>query len=80
MYAHCHIFIFEYNSLHVNRIGGVMVSVLASSAVDRGFKPRSDQTKDYTICLHVYSFSVKHAVLRIMSKYWLARKQDNVSK
>ena len=27
-----------------NRIGGVMVSVLASSAVDRGFEPRSSQT------------------------------------
>jgi hypothetical protein len=26
------------------RIGGVMVSVLASSAVDRGFEPRSGQT------------------------------------
>ena len=29
-----------------------MVSVLASSAVDRGFEPRSGQTKDYKImCL-----------------------------
>jgi hypothetical protein len=26
-----------------------MVSVLASSAVDRGFEPRSGQTKDYKI-------------------------------
>jgi hypothetical protein len=25
---------------------GVMVGVLASSTVDRGFEPRSDQTKD----------------------------------
>jgi membrane associated rhomboid family serine protease len=32
-----------------NHIGGVMVSVLASSAVDRGFDPRSGQTKDYNI-------------------------------
>ena len=31
----------------MNRISGVMVSVLASSAVYRGFKPRSGQTKDY---------------------------------
>jgi hypothetical protein len=31
----------------LNRIGGVMVSVLASSTVDRGFEPRSGQTKDY---------------------------------
>ena len=30
-----------------NRIGDVMVSVLSSSAVDRGFEPRSGQTKDY---------------------------------
>jgi hypothetical protein len=29
-----------------NRIGGVTISVLASIAVDRGFKPRSGQTKD----------------------------------
>ena len=30
-----------------NRIGGVMVSVLASNAVDRRFEPRSGQTKDF---------------------------------
>jgi hypothetical protein len=29
-----------------HRIGGIMVSVLASSALDRGFEPRSGQTKD----------------------------------
>jgi hypothetical protein len=28
-----------------NYIGGVMVSLLASSAVDRGFKPRLGQAK-----------------------------------
>jgi hypothetical protein len=31
----------------INRIGSVMVSVLASSAVDRGFEPRSGQANDY---------------------------------
>jgi hypothetical protein len=31
------------------RNGGVMVSVLASSAVDRGFEHQSGQTKDYKI-------------------------------
>ena len=31
----------------LNRIGGVMISVLASSAVDRGLETRSGQTKDY---------------------------------
>ena len=34
-----------------NRIGGVMVSVLVSSAIDRGFESRSGQIKDYTIQL-----------------------------
>ena len=29
-----------------NRISGVIVIVLASSAVDREFEPRLDQTKD----------------------------------
>jgi hypothetical protein len=32
-----------------NRIGGVMVSVLASSAVDRGLEPQLGKTKDYKI-------------------------------
>jgi hypothetical protein len=34
-------------SYNTNRIGGVMVRVLASSTVDRGFHPRSGHTKDY---------------------------------
>jgi hypothetical protein len=34
------------HSFHHNRIDGVMV-MLASSAVDCGFKPRSGQAKDY---------------------------------
>jgi hypothetical protein len=33
----------------LNHVGCVMVIVLASSVVDRGFEPRSDQTKDYKI-------------------------------
>jgi hypothetical protein len=59
-----------------NRIGGVMVSVLISSAVDRGFEPRSGQTKDYEI--GICCFSAKHTALRRKSKDWLARNQDNV--
>jgi hypothetical protein len=31
----------------LNRIGGVMESILPSSAVDRGFEPRLEQTNDY---------------------------------
>jgi hypothetical protein len=65
------------NSLHTNRIGGVMVSVLASSAVDRGFEPRSGQTKDYKI--GICCFSAKHAALRRKNKDWMARNQNNVS-
>ena len=54
-----------------------MVSVLASSAVDRGFDPRSGQTKDYEI--GICCFSAKHPALRSKSKDWLARNQNNVS-
>ena len=39
-----------------------MVSMLASSVVDRGFEPRSGQTKDYKF--GICCFSAKHAALR----------------
>ena len=48
-----------------------MVSVLASSAVDRGFEPRLGQAKDCEI--GICYFSAKHAALRRKSKDWLAR-------
>ena len=54
-----------------------MVSMLSSSAVDRGFEPRSGQTKDYKI--GICCFSCKHAALRRKIKDWLAQNQDNVS-
>jgi hypothetical protein len=54
--------------LIVTRIGGVMVSVLTSSAVYRGFEPWLGQTKDYKIV--VCCISAKHAALR---------NKDNVS-
>ena len=60
-----------------NRIGGIMVSVLASIAVDRRFEPRSGQTKYYKI--DICCFSAKHAALRSKSKDWLVRNQTNVS-
>ena len=60
-----------------HRIGGVMVTVLASSAVNRVFEPRSSQTKDYLI--GICCFSAKRAALRRKSKDWLARDQNNVS-
>ena len=62
----------------VYHIDGVMVSVLATSVVDRGFEPRSGQTKDYTI--GICCFSPKHAALKSKSKDWLAQNQYNVSK
>jgi hypothetical protein len=55
-----------------------MVCVHASRAVDRGFEPRSGQTKDYKI--GICYFSAKHAALRRKSKDWLTRNQDNVYK
>jgi hypothetical protein len=60
-------------------MGGGMVSVLASSAVDLGFEPRSHQTKDYEIS--ICCCSAKHTTLRRKSKDWLAwyHNQDNVS-
>jgi hypothetical protein len=36
------------SSIYCNRIGGVMVIVLASSAVDHEFEPLSSQNKNYT--------------------------------
>ena len=54
-----------------------MVSMLTSSAVDRGFEPWSGQTEDWKIGM--CCFSAKHTALSSKSKDWLARNQDNVS-
>jgi hypothetical protein len=53
-----------------------MVSMLTSSVVDRGFEPRSGQTKDYKI--GICCFSARHTALRRKSKDWLARNQNSV--
>jgi hypothetical protein len=53
----------------------VMVSVLASSAIDCGYELRSCQTKEYKI--GVCCFSAENAALRRKSKDWLARNQNN---
>jgi hypothetical protein len=58
-----------------NRIGAVMVSVLASSVVDRGFEHSSGLTKDHNI--GICCFSVKHAALRRKTKDWFAQNQDS---
>ena len=62
----------------INHIRRVMVSVLASSAVDRGFEPRSGQIKDYKI--GIYCYSAKDAALKRKDKDWLVRDNDNLSK
>ena len=67
-----------------NHIGGVTISVLVSSAVDRGFDLRTGQTIHYWIFYTCLSpsccFSAKHATLRKRNKDWLARNQDKASK
>jgi hypothetical protein len=54
-----------------NRIGDIMISMLATSAVERVLDPQSRQTEDYE--LGMCYFSAKHATLRRKSKDWLAR-------
>ena len=52
-----------------NIIGGVMVVMLASSAIDSVFEQRSGQTKEYKngMCC----FSAKHAASRSKNNDWL---------
>jgi len=57
--------------LFLNRIGGVKVNVLDSRAVDRGFGPRSGQTRYYAI--GICCFSAKHVALMSKGRDWLAR-------
>ena len=52
----------------MNHIGDEMVTVLASSVVDREFEFRSGQINDYKL---------QHAVLRRKTKYRFAHNQDN---
>ena len=61
----------------VNCICGVMVSTLASNAIDHGFKPWWGQTIDYKI--GIYCFSAKHTALRRKNKDWFAWNQNNLS-
>ena len=45
---------------YVNHIGGVMVSVIASSAVDRGFEPRSGKPKTVKLVFDASPLSTHH--------------------
>ena len=55
MFVDSYLFVYILTILKSNRIGGVMVSVLVSSAVDRGFESRSGQIKDYKIGIYCFS-------------------------
>ena len=66
-----------YIHIFISENTASVVSMLASSVVDRGFKPWSGQTKDFKIS--ICYFSAKHGALRKKSKDWLARDQNNVS-
>jgi hypothetical protein len=48
-----------------------MVSVLASSAVDRGFEPRLGPTEDYTIGICCFSANQTAVMSNIVNTGWL---------
>jgi hypothetical protein len=54
-------------------MGGVIVSVFVSGAVDRGFKSRSGQIKYMYYNIGICCFPVKYAALKSKSKDGLAR-------
>ena len=66
-----YIYLLRIYKVIYNHISDVMVTLLASRTVDRGFKPRSSQIKDYKIGI-CYSFD-KPTALKRKSKDWLAQ-------
>ena len=60
-----------------NCIGGIVFSVLASSAVECGFELWLGQSKDYKI--GICCLFTEHAALKRKRNDWLAQNQDNVS-
>ena len=77
LYYTYHLFPF-INSNIQNHVGGVMVSVLSSSVVDRRFKFRSGEPK--TVILVYFCFSAKHTAISRKKSDWLTRNHDNVSR
>ena len=69
--------VFNATFNNISVISWRMVSLLALSVVDRGFEPRSFQTKDYKI--GICCFSAKHTALRSNNKHRLARNRDKVA-
>ena len=50
-----------------NHIGGVMVSVLAASALNRGFETRSGKTKQYEICMCGFSKRIGGVMVSVLA-------------
>ena len=85
----------QYISRIFNRIGGVIVNVLASGAVDHGFiggvivNVLASSAVDHGFKprlgqakdykIGIACFSAKHAALKSKSKDWLACNENNVS-
>jgi hypothetical protein len=84
LYCACTGCIIHLNVIPVygNRIGGVMVSMLALSAIDREFKPRAGQTKDYKICICCFS-TQKHSFCNLwvscLETAWAAVPKINLN-
>ena len=57
----------------MNRCGGEMVSVFASTAVDRWFETWSGKTLVFDVC-----FSARYVALKTKSKDWLVLNHANV--
>ena len=60
-----------------DHMSGVMVSMLASSAVDHGFEHGCGQAKNYKT--GIFYFIAKHTTLKSKGKNGLAQDQDYVS-
>ena len=56
-----------------------MVSMLASSAIDRRFETRLGHTKDYKIGICCSVLRLARSIKEKWHKDWSARNQDNVS-
>ena len=58
----------------LNRIDGIMVSMLASSAIDGGFEHQSGQAKDYKIGVCCFFAKIKGRLgIKIMCLEWTHR-------
>jgi hypothetical protein len=64
-----YMYIYQWQ-ISINCIDGVVISMLVSSAVDRGVEPRFDQTKYCKI--GICCFSAKHVAFRRKSEDGLA--------